>query len=97
MKGILFIITVVIILGCNTIEPKDINIELLNKEWVHSREEEKDSILVYRPIDYKEFPTSRYRQMYFLLIAALANIMFSLLMMHTILKKGLGNIKRMKF
>ena len=65
LKGILFIITVVIILGCNTIEPKDINIELLNKEWVHSREEEKDSILVYRPIDYKEFPTSRYRQMYF--------------------------------
>ena len=65
MKNIIFILISIFFFNCETVETKDFNINMLKKEWVHSREEEKDSILVYRPSDYTEFPPSRYRQIYF--------------------------------
>lgn len=38
----------------------------IKKEWYHSYEEEIDSIKIYRPSDYKEFPPTRFRQRYIL-------------------------------
>lgn len=35
---------------------------MLIKSWVHSYEEDTDVQMVYRPIDAREFPPSRYRQ-----------------------------------
>jgi hypothetical protein len=35
--------------------------ECIFKYWVHSREEDKESVLVYRPFDFK-FPPSRGRE-----------------------------------
>lgn len=65
-KSFLFFFAVVL-LGCNTDEilnPDKIDISELEKDWVHSREEETDSIQIYRPINFKEFPASRYREVY---------------------------------
>ncbi len=39
----------------------DIDISLLEKKWVQSYEESYDT---YRPSDYKDFPPSRYRQVF---------------------------------
>lgn len=67
MKKILFIFSLIFIFGCNSDEilnSEIIDIAELKKQWAHSREEEKDSIQIYRPIDYKEFSPTRYRQMY---------------------------------
>ncbi|MBK7103795.1 MAG: hypothetical protein IPH62_00725 [Ignavibacteriae bacterium] len=36
----------------------------IKKEWYHSFEEEIDSIKIFRPYDYKEFPLTSYRQKY---------------------------------
>lgn len=54
-------------ISCNsekvlTSEPVDIS--ELAKEWVHSREEQVDSVQIYRPAGFKQFPSSRYRQKY---------------------------------
>ena len=37
-------------------------INFLYKEWKHSREEEKDSVQIYRPSIQYEFPPSRFRE-----------------------------------
>ncbi len=43
-----------------------IKIENLTQHWVHSREEEaeNDSVRVFRPDDFKEFPRSWFRKRY---------------------------------
>lgn len=39
---------------------------LLNKEWTQSYEEKtSEELELYRPSDYKEFPLSRYRQIFY--------------------------------
>ena len=39
--------------------------KLLEKSWTHSSEESKaGEFEIYRPSDYKEFPVSRYRQVF---------------------------------
>lgn len=67
MINIFFSIYVFILCSCNAdaiVNSDNIVIAELKKEWKHSREEETDSIQIYRPVDYKEFPASRYRQAY---------------------------------
>ena len=67
MIKLFFFFYAFIFFGCNTVESQNtdtIVIDDLKKEWKHSREEEIDSIQIYRPSDYKEFPISRYRQIY---------------------------------
>ena len=67
MKKLIVLFYTLFLFGCNTgVNQKNdkIIIEELKKEWTHSREEETDSIKIYRPSDYKEFPASRYRQIF---------------------------------
>ena len=67
MKKSFIFFFAILLLGCNSDEilnPYQIDINELKKEWVHSSEEETDSTQIYRPVDYKEFPASRYRQVY---------------------------------
>jgi hypothetical protein len=45
-------------------EEDEIRIDELTQEWKHSMEEETNSIQIYRPGDYQEYPASRYRQIY---------------------------------
>ncbi|MEX0719883.1 MAG: hypothetical protein WD059_04385, partial [Balneolaceae bacterium] len=44
----------------------EINLDELIQHWVHSYEEEPEEsdVNIYRPHDYKEFPTSRFRMQY---------------------------------
>ena len=56
-----------IIINCNSVESKStdkIDINFLIKEWKRSFEEETDSVQIFRPSDYKEFPPARFRQTY---------------------------------
>lgn len=67
MIKLFFFFYVLIFFGCNSAESQitdTIFIEQLEKEWKHSREEETDSIQIYRPSNYMEFSPSRYRQVY---------------------------------
>ena len=67
MKKLFFLFYAIFIFGCNTdgiLNFNKIDISELKKQWVHSREEETDSIQIYRPVNYKDFPPSRYRQVY---------------------------------
>jgi hypothetical protein len=43
-----------------------IRTEYLRQHWLHSYEEdqESDRVQIYRPIDFKEFPPSRFRMQY---------------------------------
>ena len=67
MRKIIIFFYALVLLGCNSDQianSDEIDIDELKKRWIHSREEEIDSIQIYRPFDYKEFPPSRYRQVY---------------------------------
>ncbi|UCH64829.1 MAG: hypothetical protein JSW63_09395 [Ignavibacterium sp.] len=67
MKILFFFFYALVLLGCNSSQiliSEKVDAEELKKRWIHSREEEIDSIQIYRPADYKEFPPSRYRQVY---------------------------------
>jgi hypothetical protein len=44
-------------------EPSEFDIQDLYNTWVHSYEEQNNQ-KVFRPIDYKEFPASRFRMKY---------------------------------
>ena len=66
MKRYIFLLPLVAIavFSCNgkanPVKP-DNHIPELIREWVNSFEEEIDSISIYRPSDYKQFPAARYR------------------------------------
>ncbi|MDI6802417.1 MAG: hypothetical protein QME58_01050 [Bacteroidota bacterium] len=67
MKKIFFFFYTLVLIGCNSdqiLNSDEIDISELKKKWIHSREEETDSIQIYRPVNYKVFPPSRYRQVY---------------------------------
>ena len=67
MKKQFFILCMFLITGCNSNEvlvSDTTSTNLLKKQWVHSFEEESDSIQIYRPDNYKEFPAAHYRQKY---------------------------------
>ncbi len=66
LKMLIILISSLVIFGCDTVDynSNEIGITLLTKEWIHSREEEKDSIKIFRPKDYRNFLPSRYRQEY---------------------------------
>ena len=67
MKNIFLLFCLLIILGCDSdkiLTSDTIKVSELTKEWVHSREEEIDSVRIYRPAGFKHFPSSRYRQKY---------------------------------
>ena len=67
MKKIIFEIFILSIVLSNCIlteNENDINIKFIIKEWKHSYEEEKDSVLIFRPSNYQEFPPSRFRGVY---------------------------------
>ena len=60
----LFFAAGVIITGCKN-DHNTIQKSLLKKSWTHSSEESMPGEFeVYRPSDYKEFPASRYRQVF---------------------------------
>ena len=43
----------------------DLDMSHFHKDWVHSYEEQtSDSVQIYRPHDYKDFPSSRFRMRY---------------------------------
>lgn len=46
------------------VNANNISTDLLKNHWVRSDEEEIDSVRLFRPNDYKEFPVSRFRQIY---------------------------------
>ena len=68
MKTLIFLtLASLLIFSCDTTDVQysdEIIISKLEKEWVHSYEEETDSVQIYRPADYKDFPKSRFRQSY---------------------------------
>lgn len=67
MKNIFPLFCLLILFGCDSekiLTSDTIKVNELTKEWVHSREEEVDSVQIYRPAGFKHFPSSRYRQKY---------------------------------
>lgn len=59
----LLIATVFLISSCNSIAKVTEN-SMLEKSWTHSTEESSEQFELYRPSDSKEFPMSRYRQVF---------------------------------
>ena len=58
------LIAAFMISGCEK-DSDAIQISLLEKSWTQSYEENiSESYIIYRPSDYKDFPPSRYRQVY---------------------------------
>jgi hypothetical protein len=68
MKKLLFFFCALTLMECNSnniLTPQKTELNNLEKQWVHSREEETDSVQIYRPTDYKELPASRFREVYY--------------------------------
>jgi LEA14-like dessication related protein len=67
LKYVIIVLILYILPSCSIFETDSftrIDIDELDQEWTHSREEQVDSVEIYRPSNYKEFPISRYRQKY---------------------------------
>jgi len=55
---------VLMITGCQKDDEVNL-VSLIQNEWTHSREEQSSQeIEIYRPSNFKEFPLSRYRQIF---------------------------------
>jgi hypothetical protein len=64
---VLLIIIPFIIIGCSkgTLEQAEIEMKYLHNTWIHAFEEQRNSSnQIYRPIDYKTFPSSWFRMKY---------------------------------
>ncbi len=69
MRKLIFLIvilsTALVIASCKKNNDDTILISLLEKSWTQSYEENtSESYNVYRPSDYKDFPPSRFRQVF---------------------------------
>ncbi len=67
MTKLFVIISCFFLISCSFAEFKHdntIDIEKIKKDWTQSYEEEIGSVLIFRPGNYKEFPPSRFRQVY---------------------------------
>lgn len=61
---IVTLVIVVVMIGCEK-NNDAIIIPLLKQSWTESHEENpSQNIRIYRPSDYKEFPVTRYRQLF---------------------------------
>ena len=58
---VIAVLTVVLFTHCEHEKPSDLG--LIERSWTHSYEEEGDNTsLIYRPSNFKEFSSSRFRQ-----------------------------------
>ena len=62
----IFILSILLTTGLNMDSCSDVDTQLIFNKWVHSQEEKTEvkSQQIYRPADYKEFPASRFRQIF---------------------------------
>ncbi len=66
MKILILLFFALIISGCNLTDSdqNEINQNDLQKTWVNSWEEQVDSVKIFRPENFMEFPTVRFRAIY---------------------------------
>jgi hypothetical protein len=61
MRIFIIVILGMLLMSCNKSE--ELRLSQLTKSWTHSFEEETtDEVHIYRPSNYKVFPSSRFRQ-----------------------------------